>query len=213
MRKTCGLAGADPAHRADILGFPRARLVLEAQAYLLGILRKVVDEILEEVDLSKLATSGKWKLITSLGFKHPGEIEFWSPYANQAFSVPPVFNVGDLITVVQTRLNVLGDHLLFLETETAYMRRYIRVLLQEASYKVLKTDESGVWVSHELFMDILVYWWWNWVKIECEHVKSVHDRFRNRIHPGERLPPAYDRALGAPELLLVNRVISQNRMS
>jgi hypothetical protein len=49
---------ADPAHRAAIPGFPRTRLVLEAQTYLLGILRKVVDEILGGVGLRKPATSG-----------------------------------------------------------------------------------------------------------------------------------------------------------
>ena len=198
-----------PAHRADIMGFPRARLVLEAQAYLMGALRKIVDKILEGVDLSKPATSEKWKLMTSPGFKHAGEVEFWSSYTNQAFSAPPVFDVDNLVSIAQIRLNALGDHLWFLQTETAYMRRYIRVLFQGEYYKVVKADGAGVMVAQELFMDVLAYWWWSWVKNECEYVKSMHDRFRDGIYPGERLPPRYDRALGALELLLVNRVISQ----
>ena len=47
------------AHRGDILGFPRARLVLEAQAYLMTLLRKIVDKILEGVDESSPARTEK----------------------------------------------------------------------------------------------------------------------------------------------------------
>jgi hypothetical protein len=47
----------------------------------------------------------------------------------------------------------------FLETETAYVRQYIRVLRQGEYYKVLKTDAPGFRVAQELLMDILAYWW------------------------------------------------------
>lgn len=62
-------------------------------------------------------------------------------------------------------------------------------------------------VTMGLFYDASTYWRWSWIKSECEYVKSVHDRFRDSIRPGECLPPVYDRALGALELLLVNEVI------
>lgn len=57
---------AGSAHREDIIGFPKACLILEGQAYLMGALRKIVDKILEGVDLSKPATPEKWKLILNL---------------------------------------------------------------------------------------------------------------------------------------------------
>jgi hypothetical protein len=82
-----------PAHRADIIGFPNARLVLED---LMGVLRKIVDKILEGVDLSKPATSEKWKLMTKLGFRYTNKVELWSPYTNQAFSAPLVFSIDNL---------------------------------------------------------------------------------------------------------------------
>ncbi|CZR62017.1 uncharacterized protein PAC_11914 [Phialocephala subalpina] len=61
------------AHRSDIIGFPKARLILEAQAYLREALRKFTDKIPEGVDLDKTASSEKWKSITQLGFKHTNE--------------------------------------------------------------------------------------------------------------------------------------------
>jgi hypothetical protein len=129
---------AGPAHRADIIGFPKARLILEAQAYLLRTLRKITDKVLEGVDLDEPATSEKWKQMTTLGFRHTNEVELWSPYTNQAFSAPPVFSIENLIYITQTRVEALGDHLWFLQTEPAYMRRYIRVLCRG----VLQGDEE-----------------------------------------------------------------------
>jgi hypothetical protein len=200
---------AGPAHRADIIGFPKARLILEAQAYLLGALRKITDKILEGVDLDKPATSEKWKLMTTLGFRHANEVELWSPYTNQAFSGPPVFSIDSLISIVQTRVEAVSDHLWLLQTEQAYMRRYIRVLCQGEFYKTIKKEAAGDIVTTELFNDVSSYWRWSWIKSECGYVKSVHDRFRDSIRPGESLPPVYDRALGALELLLVNEVINR----
>jgi hypothetical protein len=202
---------AGPAHRADILGFPRARLVLEAQAYLMGTLRKIVDKILEGVELNKAAASGKWKSLVNLGFRHSSEVELWSPYTNQAFSAPPLLRVDNLVSTAYTRLNELGDHLWLLQTEVDYMRHYIKVLRQGEYYKVMDANGAGESVTQQIWMDILGYWWWSWVKDECEHVKGVLDRFRDNVHPGSPLPLRYDKALGGLELLLVNRVNSQTQ--
>lgn len=145
---------AGPAHRADILGFPRALLVLEAQAYLMGILRKIVDKTLESADLSKPATSEKWKSVINLGFKQSGMVEFWSPYTNQAYSAPPVFDIDKLLSIVQTRLDAANDHLWFLQTEPAYMRRYIRILFQGELFKHASPDEAAWLLVQELFQDL-----------------------------------------------------------
>lgn len=199
---------AGPAHRADILGFPRALLVLEAQAYLMGILRKIVDKTLESADLSKPATSEKWKSVINLGFKQSGMVEFWSPYTNQAYSAPPVFDIDKLLSIVQTRLDAASDHLWFLQTEPAYMRRYIRILFQRELFKHASPDEAAWLLVQELFQDLGACWWWRWIKVEASYVKDRRHHVRDNIHPGKRLPPSYDRAIGALELLLVNRVIN-----
>lgn len=198
---------AGPAHRADIIGFPKACLILEGQAYLMGVLRKIVDKILEGVDLNKPATSEKWKLMTKLGFRHTNEVELWSPYTNQAFSAPPVFSIDNLISIAQTRYDHLADHLWFLQTEPAYMRRYIRLLCQGEFYRTVDKDAAGSLLTMQLFKDVATCWRWSWIKSECTCVKSVHDRFRDSIRPGECLPSLYDKALGALELLLVNEVL------
>ena len=199
---------AGPAHRADNLGFPRALLVLEAQAYLMGILRKVIDKLLESADLSKPASSEKWKSFTNLGFKQSGATEIWSPYTNQAYSAPPVFDIDKLLSIAQTRSEAASDHLWFLQTEPTYMRRYIRSLFQAEYFKLISPEEAGSLLVQELFQSLTACWWWRWVRTEAKNVKNIRDCVRDNIHPGVRLPPRYDRAVGALELLLVNRVIS-----
>ncbi|MCJ1241963.1 hypothetical protein MMC14_009970 [Varicellaria rhodocarpa] len=101
----------DHIHRADMIGFPRARLILGAQAFLMGALRKIVDSILQGVDLNKPATSEKWRSVVSLGFKHFGANEIWPTYTNQAFSAPPNFDINNLLSIAQTRLDDASDHL------------------------------------------------------------------------------------------------------
>lgn len=86
-----------PAHRGDILGFPRARLMLEAQAYLLIFLRMVVDKLLEDSGESQVPKKEKWRYLTTYGFKWTGELELWSNYTNQAFSAPPAFSIDYLL--------------------------------------------------------------------------------------------------------------------
>lgn len=82
---------AGAAHQGDTLGFPRARLVLEALANIMAFLRKVVDITLEGVETA--SGSEKWDALTIANFKNKGEIESWSPFTNQAFSAPPSFDV------------------------------------------------------------------------------------------------------------------------
>jgi hypothetical protein len=202
---------SEPAHRLDIVGFPRARLILEAQTHLMKFLRKLVEEILEGIDLEKPGSSNKWTEMTRLGFKEVGEAEFWSTYTYQPFSAPPIFNVDDLLSIAQTRLDVMGDHLWLLQTEPAYMRRYIRVLTQGELFKTVLIQETYLIIVEELLHDIQTYWWWQWTLDECENVKRQYSSFRDSIQRGQRLPPKYDQALGALELLLVNLMHARSK--
>lgn len=203
---------AGPTHRADILGFPRARLVLEAQAYLMDVLFKVVDKVLDGVDDSQVARTDKWReLTTTAGFKRTGDVEFWSLYTNQAFSAPPLLNTGYLLSLAKTRLNEVGDHLWWLQCDTGYMRRHIKILFSTEIYKRAQDAEVGSLLATHACREVLSYFWWRWVEIECRHADQMRKRFSDSTSPGCPLPIAYDRALGALELLLVNQVIYRTK--
>ncbi|TGO53076.1 hypothetical protein BCON_0130g00210 [Botryotinia convoluta] len=172
---------AGPAHRADILGFPKAH---------------------ENTPLA----AEKWKSMVSLGFRHSNVVELWPPYTNQAFSSPPSFSLTNLISLAQTRLEATIDHLWLLQTEPAYMKRYIMDMCHGDAYESTKDMGPGWLVVPGITEAIKSCWKWGWVKNECERVKSIHDRFRDNIAQGEDLPSKYDKALGALGLLVVNDV-------
>jgi hypothetical protein len=120
---------AGAAHRADILGFPRAQLVLEAQAYLMEVVCIIVDMVLDGADDTQPARAEKWReLTTTAGFKRTGEVEFWAQYTNPAFSAPPHLNIGYLLSLAKTRLDAMGDHLSHLQCDAAYMRRHLKII-------------------------------------------------------------------------------------
>lgn len=199
---------AGAAHRADILGFPRARLVLEAQAYLMEVLCNIVDKILDGADDSQPVRTEKWReLTTTAGFKRTGEVEFWSQYVNQAFSAPPLLDIGYLLSLAKTRLDAQGDHLWYLQCDVAYMRRQIKILFDTEIYRRARDTEVGRLLAYHIYKEMLSYYWWRWIEIECRHVDQMHKRFGDSTCAGQPLPVTYDRALGALELLLVNQVI------
>jgi len=199
---------AGAAHQADILGFPRAQFVLEAQAYLMEVLCTIVEMVLEGADDSQPARTEKWReLTTTAGFRRTGEVEFWSQYTNPAFSAPPDLDIGYLLSLAKTRLDATGDHLSHLQCDAAYMRRHIKIIFDTEIYKGARNNEAAAMLTRQICQEVHGYHLWRWVEIECRHVEQVHQRFGNGASPGRPLPVRYDRALGALELFIVDQVI------
>ena len=118
----------DTAHRGDIVGFPRAQLLLEAQSNLMAFLLRVVDLTLERANLEN-PSSFKWSKMCQEGFKASADIVGWSSYTNQPFSKPPPLDVEAVTSAAEVRLNATGERIALLQTDPAYTRRHIRTLL------------------------------------------------------------------------------------
>lgn len=203
----------DAAHRFDIIGFPRAQLILEAQENILSLLRNIVEQILEGVDTSKQgqSTSEKWMQITRLGFREVSRIEFASPFLNQPFSAPPLFDIDNHLSMARARMQAAKDHLWLLQTEPSYMRFAMKDLNQGAAFEVVSRADSYSIMAHEFIHDVMVFVSWQWVVDEWENVKTTYLRYRDSIYPGQRLPEKFDNALGALELMLVNQLHIRSR--
>ncbi|KAI1358001.1 hypothetical protein F5Y08DRAFT_322848 [Xylaria arbuscula] len=200
------------AHRGDILGFPRARLVLEAQASLLATLRRIVDGLLQNIDDSQPQRTEKWRDLTANeAFKFTGEIEFWSSYTNPAFSKPPtaILDIERLLALAKTRLDATADHLWNLQCSAASMRQFFKQVIENHVFKKIKPDPQAfaIRVATEVFNDVLSHLQWRWLEIECRHVQGLYQLFRDNISIGHPLPPQYDRAVGGLEIIAVNQVI------
>ncbi|KAK6005832.1 hypothetical protein QM012_007474 [Aureobasidium pullulans] len=137
----------DAAERCDMVGYPRARLIIEAQALMFSRLRAIMDLILEGVDHDRGGGSDKWQEMIQLGFKQSNNIELWSDYVNQPLSGPPKFDVDYYCSIARARTQAFQDHLWLLQTDTHYFRRYIKVLVVGEVYKT-------VWRSTIIAKDI-----------------------------------------------------------
>ncbi|KAF4778317.1 hypothetical protein HER10_EVM0003036 [Colletotrichum scovillei] len=198
---------AQQAHSGYTLGYPRARLVLEAQAVLMDVLSRITNEILEGADTaSASARTNKWRDLTSIGFRHPRETELWSPYTNPAFSRPPKLDMGYILSMAQTRKEEAIDHLIDLQCDPGYLRRQIKGYFKTMLSRAADTEEAAMMVAFHIYMEYQRYFWWYWIEVECKHVRDLHDMFSDSTHPGQPIPPKYDLALGALELLLANQV-------
>lgn len=189
-------------HRGDIIGFPRAELLLEAQSELMNFLVRVVDATLEGASLDSPG-NGKWSSACIEGFHASGAIVPWSSYSNAPFSAPPELDLDVCITTAQLRFNALADHLGLLQTDPAYARRHIRMVQQGKAFRTLGED-SLQWVDGYIAADVEILNWWLCIKEEAEHVKKLQLQFRDQIRRGYALPTKYETALAAFELVLVN---------
>ncbi|KAF2873678.1 hypothetical protein BDV95DRAFT_605159 [Massariosphaeria phaeospora] len=193
------------AHRSDIIGFPCARLICEAQATLLRLLRRLVENLLENTASAEPESAVKWKSLVEGGLKKTGEIVDWSSYVYQPYSAPPNFNIDALVARAKARVDATGDHIWLLQTEPSYLRHHIKLLQQMHAAENYRGNAIGDYVvPGEWIGDINIHLVWRGVLEEFEHTQQLYHRFRDSIHPGTPLPREYDDALAALEVLLVN---------
>ncbi|KAF8857347.1 hypothetical protein BDZ45DRAFT_433290 [Acephala macrosclerotiorum] len=116
------------AHALDVIGFPRAILVLEVQMRLSEILKAIAERLVEggkEVITFSQALELSLKKLTDKS----NCVEFASVFINQAFSAPPTFDIQSMMDIAQAKVNLHADHLWLLQTDPLFLRRYAKLVL------------------------------------------------------------------------------------
>lgn len=188
-------------HENDI-GFPRAQLLLEAQANIMCFLRTVVDRILEGADLSQQHFANRWDQILSRSLQAFIEYFIWSSYTDQAYSKPPVLCLESLFSIAETSQRAIGDHLALLQYDSPYMRRFIYVFYDGELRWGYNDNGMAMRILQEITEDILQCWKWKWIADKCAQVKKVYDQFHQHISCSAKLQTKYSDALWALELFL-----------
>ncbi|KAG9563939.1 hypothetical protein KCU71_g5110, partial [Aureobasidium melanogenum] len=189
----------EAAERWDIVGYPRARLVIEAQALMYSRLRSIVDLILEGVKGDSVGASDKWQEMVQIGFKQSNNIELWSDYINQPFSSPPKFDVDYYCSLAKARMQAAQDHLWLLQTDPSYVRRFIKVM---AVGEVYRSDWKHALVAEDMHQAVEDYLRWREIHGEWSCVQDQYRRFRDSIYPGRPLPARLDLSLALLEAAL-----------
>jgi hypothetical protein len=115
------------AHRWDIVRFPRAQLVIEAQSMLLKFIRGVIEGVLENV--LRESMSNKWIELVEHVFRKSKEFETWTLLINQAFTAPSVLSVDRVGEIATTRFANAQDHIWLLRTDPHYLQNEARYFL------------------------------------------------------------------------------------
>ncbi|TVY82189.1 hypothetical protein LSUE1_G002221 [Lachnellula suecica] len=192
----------EQAHRWDIAGFPRGKLILEAQQILLQFLRKTVEQLLNGID--REGSADKWAELEASHFRRSVGSESWSAFSNEAFSAP-IFDVSRLVESSQVRLAEAEDHLWLLQTDPEYFQDAIKNGSQGRIFKINDPQPWNRSIAINIWAEPLErVFMWRSIAEEVEHLKVQYMAFRDQVHIGERLPPKLERAFGSLELLLIN---------
>ncbi|KAJ9621645.1 hypothetical protein H2203_007134 [Taxawa tesnikishii (nom. ined.)] len=197
------------AHSWDTIGYPLARLILEAQYTLMRFLRRITESLLVEDNASP--SSLQWVKVVENGFNRHGSDRIWTACGKGAFSPPPVWNPSRLLVVAKLRKAAAEDEMFQRQTDPAYFQ-YVAYGMRD-SMLIANFDQKMIFAY--LSRDVMRIYdrvnIWHQITEECENVFDLYKRFRDHVHHGQRLPGSYEDALAAFELLLVNRLLFLSR--
>jgi hypothetical protein len=187
-------------HQWKSVGFPRAKLVLDAQAYIMKILRGVVEDLVEGLLIdSGTAEDQTASLVSALRFSNNSSMEISSGYLYQPFDKPLDLDVRRLLLIANTKRNLAGDHLWLLQTEPSYMRWYIDLILKAEPLQNKKNKDTYSHLALEIEQDMMRYWRWGNL---LEEIQKLNDLFQPGLISSDEIDPLIELQLASFEALL-----------
>jgi hypothetical protein len=187
----------DEAHANNIIGWPKAELVLEAQAKILRFLRATVEKIVEGRQGQK--GSDKWEAAALTEFRPKEEQRF--NLSQQAFGSRPVFDIEVLCEITVARQSHARDELRNLPCDPEFALIEIERLrtLRRLPGRDEDPLEDSEWVGvvkHLLHQHDRAYLW-RWLAQEMAHLRSLHQKYNGKIVAGQDPPEEYSNVLGS----------------
>ena len=199
----------DQAHYWTTIGYPRAQLVLESQAMVMGTIRKVVERLLEGVEIDSM--SSKWDELVQTSFRRSRDEETWAVLSNQAFLWPPTFQ-SNILELCEARLALAQDELWLLQTDPMYMQQSIaaaRSMKLNAQF-VKAGDRFQVRVCQAAVMlPVQRVHDWHDVVAECQNLLTAREIHSKNIRCGRALPVEYENAAACLEIRIINLLIQR----
>ncbi|KID87755.1 hypothetical protein MGU_04993 [Metarhizium guizhouense ARSEF 977] len=171
----------------NVLDFPQASSVLEAQAHLMTLLCKIVGGILHGADTSIIHGCSRWNSQIASGCKHVGKVENWSTYINQPFSKPVGEGLDYITSLVRSRIEETEDHFYSLQAKPAYFRRHIK--------HIFNNMEAEAKLGDVLFSECTVLFSLQECEQKCIELKNLLDDEEPLPEDGDRLRKAQVQAL------------------
>ncbi|TGO58334.1 hypothetical protein BCON_0056g00260 [Botryotinia convoluta] len=187
------------AHRNDIIGFPRAHLILRAQSKTMEILRRTVEQLVANYDgLEQL------DVCTRFQFRIPAIHGFFSGYEIESYGPPQRFDIRRLLSSARVALDIKLDHIELLQMDPAYAKRWLNIL---GDGKVIRGPTFNFKKHHiqtgDLIRELMAMRNWRKLVSEIEKLRGVY--YSTAIYDitkDEALRLEYNKALCDLEVLL-----------
>ncbi|TVY81625.1 hypothetical protein LSUE1_G004822 [Lachnellula suecica] len=199
------------SHAWRIIGFPRAILVLEAQEKLLSFLRGVVETLVSGPSGNEaIGTSDAFTKSLAIGLRlsneTSGAAEFASTYLNQPYCPPPIWDVNSLMSIAQSRMNLHSDHLWLLQTDPAYIRRYVNIILAGEWDEILTKRQKDDFSASQIYRDAVTFWSWVGIVEEVKLLQKLHSKIAEDVRMYPQFEEAYSRALASIGAILETHI-------
>ncbi|KAK5123150.1 hypothetical protein LTR85_003348 [Meristemomyces frigidus] len=195
----------EAAHAWTIVGWPRAHLILEAQAKLLHFLRGMVDMILEGCQAQ--SGSEKWRETVAAGITTQGGQECIHAFGRKAFSAPPRVDSTELQQLASARCAAAEDELWLLQTDAAYAELRVKQLRELKFSKAWSKAMPDAWrvIAVQLTEPALTRAQvWRWICQELSHVSKLEKEYASKSIGDGAVPDEYAMAHGSLQTLVTN---------
>jgi hypothetical protein len=137
------LSYEESAHRLDAIGYPRAKLVLEAQAWIMSVIKRVVKGIVTNLHPLNSSSTEGWEDLSSQqwmnsSIKSSSQAEHFSSHLHQPFSQPPRFSPEKVKSIAEAAYKANLDHMWLLQIEPEYLKHTIRLIEEGEAVEMLK---------------------------------------------------------------------------
>ncbi|KAK4908663.1 hypothetical protein LTR49_022475 [Elasticomyces elasticus] len=185
---------AASAHRQDIVGYPKATLILEAQQILTTFLRKMVDLVLANGLEAAAQDRAQWDALAVSDFQTERVAGSLSRRLG-AYRAPPCYRIDDIVRMLVERCEVMFEELLLQQHDSVYFRNYLSRVSSTAFMAALDEDaRQKQAVTHALGYVL----WADVMRVALEHAKFaqfVQKPHEDQVKPGKPLPAEYACAL------------------
>ncbi|KAF2763713.1 hypothetical protein EJ03DRAFT_58377 [Teratosphaeria nubilosa] len=143
---------AEAAHRFDVVGYPRARLILQAQAILLNFLSRSVELILDNQTSNAQMGREKWDTLLETQSRTDTSYLVPSGLSNSAFAPPPTFDLDALLEILSDQARAVTDELEQLQTDPIYIRFCVQHIRDTLHFAQRPNEEAQIQELFEVFM-------------------------------------------------------------
>ena len=181
------------SHHWDAIGYPRARLILEAQSILYSFLRKFLEALLSGVGIEGSRT--KWETLTA-EITLAGRSARTSCYRLPVVTEPPVLAPEVLYSLADVRRAAAEDDLWLLQTDVPYIQHVATQVYNSTVVQQLEEEYRWPETVGEVLVDAINRAGrWQCIAAQCQVIQGLYAQYSHIIGPGKSLPLEYNRSL------------------